>query len=108
LLSTGIILGHRGSYALKPGAGVNGGALALRMDIQDIYAQEPLSVRLGVLWSGGRYDATFGLDVLFGAILDEVGERLAGVQLRKQSGACDWNGGEARLNNAGMNLGGAE
>jgi len=76
---------------------VNGGALALRMDIQNIYAQEPLGVRLGVLWSGGRYDATFGLDVFFGAILDVVGKRLTGVEPGKKRGACDWSGGEAGL-----------
>jgi len=76
---------------------VDGGALALRMDIQNFHAQEPLSVGLGVLWSGGRYDATFGLNVFFGAILDVVGKRLTGVESRKQSGACDWSGGEAGL-----------
>jgi hypothetical protein len=93
---------------LKLGTRVDGGALALWMDIQNIYAQEPLSVGLGILWFGGRYDATFGLDVFFGAILDEVRERLASVETRKQCGARGWGGGHARLNNAGMNLGGAK
>jgi len=78
------------------------------VDIQNIYAQEPLSIRLGVLWSGGSYDTAFGLDVLFGAILDEVGKRLAGVQPGKKRGARDWSGGDARLNNVGMTLSGAE
>jgi hypothetical protein len=86
---------------LKLGAGVDSGALALRMNIQNLYAQEPLSVSLGVLWSGGSYNATFGLDVFFGAILDEVGERLAGVQPRKKCGACSWSCGEAGLNLSG-------
>jgi len=60
---------------------MDAGAVALRMDIQNIHAEEPLSVGLGVLRSGRSYDATIGLDVFFGAILDEVGECLAGVQL---------------------------
>jgi hypothetical protein len=76
---------------------MDGGALALRMDIQNLNAQEPTSIRLGVLWSGGRYDATFGLDVFFGAILDEVCERLAGMQTGKQCGARDWGGSGAGL-----------
>src|ERR1700730_13487998 len=92
LLGAGIVLGHRGSDGLKTGAGVDGGALALGMDIQNIHAQEPLSIRLGVLWSGRSYDATFGLDVLFGAVLDIVGEGLASVETRKQCGAYDWGG----------------
>jgi hypothetical protein len=97
-LCGGIILGHRGSDALKLGAGVDGSALALRMDIQNLYAQEPLSVRLGFLWPGRSHDAAFGLDVFFGAILDEVGEGLTGVQPGKQRGACDWSGGDIMLN----------
>jgi len=107
-LGAGIILRHCGSDALKVGTGVDGGALALGMDIQNIYPQEPLSFRLGVLRCGGRYDATFCLDVSFGAILDEVGERLASVETRKQCCACGWSGSHPRLNNARMNLGGAK
>ena len=79
--SAGIFLGHGGSDALEPGTGVDGGALALRMDIQNLHAEEPLSVGLGVLRAAGSYDATIGLDVFFGAILDEVGERLTSAQL---------------------------
>ena len=79
-MGSSIILGHRGSDALKVGTGVNGGAFTLWMDVQNIYAQKPLSFGLGVLRCVGCYDTTFGLDVLFGAILDEVGERLTGVQ----------------------------
>jgi hypothetical protein len=82
---------------------VDGGALALRMDIQYFHAQEPLSIRLRVLRSGGSYDATFGLDVFFGAVLDEVGERLAGVEMGKQSSARGWSGG-----GAGPKVSGAE
>jgi hypothetical protein len=107
-LGAGIILGHRGSDALKFGAGVDGSAFTLRMNIQNNYTQKPLSVRLGVLRSVGRYDAAFGLDVFFDAILDVVGERLASVETGKQRGACDWRGGDAGPNNAGMNVGGTK
>ena len=77
---------------------MDGGPLALRVDIQNIYAQKPLSVGLGVLRPGGSYDATLGFDVLFGAILDVVGERLARMQPGKQRGACGWSGGDAWRN----------
>jgi hypothetical protein len=86
---------------VKLGAGVDGGALTLRMDIQNIHAQEALSVRLGVLRSSGSYNAAFGLDVFFGAILDVVGERLPRVEPGKECGACDWSSGDARLNVSG-------
>ena len=82
---------------------MNRGALALRMDIQNIYSQEPLSVGLGVLRSGGSYDPTLGLDVLLDAILDVIRERLAGVKPGKKRGACGWSGGDA-----GMNVGGGK
>jgi hypothetical protein len=107
-LGAGIILRHCGSDALKVGTGVDCGALALGMDVQNIYAQKPLSVGLGVLRFGGRYDATLGLDVLFGPILDEVGDRLASVETRKQCRARSWSGFHARLNNTAMNLGAAK
>jgi hypothetical protein len=81
LWGAGVSLGHGGSYALEPGTGMDAGAVALWMDIQNIHAQQPLSVGLSVLRSGRSYDTTIGLDVFFGAILDEVGERLTGVQL---------------------------
>lgn len=82
---------------------MNRSALALRMNIQNIYAQEPLGVGLGVLWSGVGYDAALGLDVLLDAILDVIRECLAGVKPGKERGAHSWSGGDA-----GMNAGGGE
>ena len=97
-MGAGIILRHCGSYASKLGAGVDDGALALRVDIQNIYVQEPLSVGLGILRPGVGYDAALGLDVLLDAILDVIRECLAGVEPGKKRGACGWSGGDTGMN----------
>ena len=102
-MGTGIILRHCGSDALEPGTGMNRGALALRVDIQNIYAQEPLGVGLGILRPGVGYDAALGLDVLLDAILDVIRECLAGVKPGKKRGACNSSGSDA-----GMNVGGGK
>ena len=80
---------------------MDGGTLALRTNIQNIYTQEPLGVGLGILRSGRRDDAALGLDVLFDAILDVIRECLASVKPGKKRGACDWSGGDAGMNVAG-------
>ena len=86
---------------MKPGTGVDGGALALWVDIQNIYAQEPLGVGLGILRPGVRYDAALGLDVLLDAILDVIRERLAGVEPGKKRGACGRSGSDTGMNVSG-------
>ena len=102
-MGAGIILGHCGSDAAKLGTCVDGGTLALRVDIQNIYAQEPLGVGLGILRPGVGYDPALGLDVLLDAILDVIRKCLAGVKPGKKRGACGWSCGDA-----GMNVGGGK
>ena len=76
---------------------MNRSALALRMNIQNIYTQKPLGIGLGVLRSGVGYDAALGLDVLLNAILDVIRECLAGVKPWKKRGVCDWSGSNTRM-----------